>query len=207
MVKNTRISTICAQKSEKQVKKLSNKRSEIVSWIQFGDHLDSVNIDIWLLLITDMYTNSSFGKAKWNVLDKASQQIEMYYLELKLPNQFKIILFLFWITMFKNIFKYNFCLYKNHHCHFFFEEPPVLIKKPPSQVEAELGSTLKLCCVAEGSVSWSRAQLSLNLLPAFQQNGCLTITSITDESAGNYICHVTNTFGFAESSTAVIIKG
>ena len=53
-VKNTRISTICAQKSEKQVKKLSNRRSEIVSWIQFGDHLGSVNIDIWLLLITDM---------------------------------------------------------------------------------------------------------------------------------------------------------
>ena len=89
----------------------------------------------------------------------------------------------------------------------FFEEPPVFTEKPPSQVEVELGSTLKLCCDAEGSVSWSRAQSSLNLLPAFQQNGCLTITSITEESAGNYICRVTNTFGFAESSTAVIIKG
>ena len=31
VVKNTRISTTWAQKSEKQVKKLSNKRSEIVS--------------------------------------------------------------------------------------------------------------------------------------------------------------------------------
>lgn len=90
---------------------------------------------------------------------------------------------------------------------FFFAEPPVFTKKPPSQVKAELGSTLKLCCDAEGPVSWSRAQSSLNLLPAFQQNGCLTITSIGEESAGNYICRVTNTFGFAESSTAVITKG
>ena len=141
------------------------------------------------------------------MLAKASQQIEMYYLELKLPNQFKIIIYFYFESLCLKIYKYNFCLHKNHHCHFFFEEPPVLIKKPPSQVEAELGSTLKLCCVAEGSVSWSRAQFPLNLLPAFQQNGCLTITSITEESAGNYICRVTNTFGFAESSTAVIMKG
>lgn len=96
---------------------------------------------------------------------------------------------------------------RNINCIFIFVEPPIFTKKPPSQVFADLGSTLTLCCEAEGSVSWTRAERSLNLLSAFQQHGCLTIRSVKEESAGKYTCRATNRFGFSESTTTVIVTG
>ncbi|KAL9987840.1 hypothetical protein ACROYT_G002210 [Oculina patagonica] len=85
------------------------------------------------------------------------------------------------------------------------KEPPMFTKKPPAQVFADLGSTLTLCCEADGSVSWTRAEQPLNLLSAFQQNGCLTISHVKEESAGKYTCRAANNFGFSESTTTVIV--
>ena len=102
-------------------------------------------------------------------------------------------------------------IWGTYHLHYlsrvYLAEPPIFNKKPASQVLAESGPNLTLCCQAKGSVSWTRAQRSLNLSPAFQQNRCLTINNVKEESAGIYTCHATNSFGFAESTTAVIVTG
>ena len=71
----------------------------------------------------------------------------------------------------------------------------------------DIGSTLKLCCEAEGSLVWSRAKGALTLLPSYQQGGCLTINKMKEQSAGEYTCRATNEFGFAESTTKVIVTG
>jgi len=85
------------------------------------------------------------------------------------------------------------------------KESPLLTKNPPSQVYADIGSTLRLCCETEGSLQWSRAERDLKLPPSLQQNGCLTMSNMKKESAGKYTCRATNEFGFAESTTEVIV--
>ncbi len=85
-------------------------------------------------------------------------------------------------------------------------------KRPPSEVYADLGSNLTLCCEAEGSVSWTRAgrwsqSQSLRSLPGYRQNGCLTISNVKEESAGIYTCSVRNSFGISESTSAVMVTG
>ena len=90
-----------------------------------------------------------------------------------------------------------------------FLEPPLFMKKPPSQVVLLPGSALSLCCVANGSprprIEWSRAQQSSDLPPVFQENGCLEVTSAKDSNYGDYICRATNRFGLAETLTTVIV--
>lgn len=91
---------------------------------------------------------------------------------------------------------------------FSFLEPPIFTNKPSLHVGVKRGSNLNLCCEAKGyprpSIEWSRAQQSPDLLPAFQENGCLKINAIK-ENEGDYICRATNRFGLAETTTKVIV--
>jgi len=88
------------------------------------------------------------------------------------------------------------------------KEPPIFTNKPSLHVGVKRGSNLNLCCEAKGyprpSIEWSRAQQSPDLLPAFQENGCLKINAIK-ENEGDYICRATNRFGLAETTTKVIV--
>ena len=92
--------------------------------------------------------------------------------------------------------------------YFPFLEPPLFTSKPPSYVVVKQGSTLSLCCKATGSprprIEWSRAQPSSDLLPAFQENGCLEVNTVKGNSDEGYICRATNHFGLAETTTTVI---
>lgn len=89
-----------------------------------------------------------------------------------------------------------------------FLEPPIFTNKPPSHVVVKGGSALSLCCKATGSprprIEWSRAQQYSDLLPAFQENGCLEVTTVMENSHEGYICRATNRFGLAETTTTVI---
>jgi len=91
-----------------------------------------------------------------------------------------------------------------------FVEPPVITKRPSSQVAADEGSTLRFCCEASGSpppkVQWSRAQHSSDSTLAFQQNGCLEINRVKYNSDGDYICQARNRFGLAETTTTLIVN-
>ena len=86
-------------------------------------------------------------------------------------------------------------------------ESPTLTKKPPSKVYVDIGSNLTLCCEAEASLVWSRAKGALTLPSSFQQQGCLSMRNVKNESTGKYTCRATNEFGFAESTTEVIVTG
>lgn len=83
----------------------------------------------------------------------------------------------------------------------------MLTIKPPPQVYADIGSTVKLCCEADASLVWSRASTAHTLVPSSQQNGCLTLSNVNKQSAGQYTCRATNRFGFAEATTEVIVTG
>ena len=72
---------------------------------------------------------------------------------------------------------------------------------------ADKGTTVNLCCKADGSLVWSRSQTSLTSIPSSQQNGCLSLSNVTQESAGKYTCRATNQFGFAEATTEVFFTG
>ena len=72
---------------------------------------------------------------------------------------------------------------------------------------AEDGSTVKLCCEADGHVMWSRSGTTLASLPYFQQDGCLTIGNVNEERAGEYTCRVTNQFGISEVTSEVVYTG
>ena len=86
-------------------------------------------------------------------------------------------------------------------------EPPIFTKKPPSHVVLERGSIISLCCEATGSprprIEWSRAQQSSDLSPAFQENGCVEVNTVKENSAGDYICRSTDRFGLVETLTTV----
>ncbi|XP_020617430.1 intelectin-1-like [Orbicella faveolata] len=90
------------------------------------------------------------------------------------------------------------------------KEPPVITKRPSSQVAADEGSTLRFCCEASGSpppkVQWSRAQHSSDSTLAFQQKGCLEINRVKYNSNGDYICQARNRFGLAETTTTLIVN-
>ena len=66
---------------------------------------------------------------------------------------------------------------------------------------------MNLCCEAAGSLVWSRSQTALTSIPSSQQNGCLSLSNVTQESAGKYTCRSTNQFGFAEATTEVFFTG
>ena len=72
---------------------------------------------------------------------------------------------------------------------------------------ADKRTTLNLCCEADGSLVWSRSQTALTLIPSSQQNGCLSLSNMTRESAGKYTCRATNQFGFAEATTEIFFTG
>lgn len=84
---------------------------------------------------------------------------------------------------------------------------PVLTRKPPPQVYADKRTTVNLCCEADGSLVWTRAQRALTLVPSSQQNGCLTLSNVNKQSSGKYTCRASNEFGFAEATTEVIYTG
>ena len=84
---------------------------------------------------------------------------------------------------------------------------PVLTRKPPPQVYADKRATVNLCCEADGSLVWTRAQTALTLVPSSQQNGCLTLSNVNEDSSGKYTCRASNEFGFAEATTEVIYTG
>ena len=72
---------------------------------------------------------------------------------------------------------------------------------------ADKGTTVNLCCEAADSLVWSRSQTALTSIPSSQQNGCLSLSNVTQESAGKYTCRATNQFGFAEATTEVFFTG
>ena len=72
---------------------------------------------------------------------------------------------------------------------------------------ADKGTTVNLCCEADGSLVWSRSQTALTSIPSSQQNGCLSLSNVTRDSAGKYTCRATNQFGFAEATTEVFFTG
>ena len=84
---------------------------------------------------------------------------------------------------------------------------PILTRKPPPQVMAAMGSTVKLCCEADGHVVWSRSGATLASLPYFQQDGCLTIRNVNRERAGGYTCRATNQFGISEVTSELVFTG
>ena len=74
---------------------------------------------------------------------------------------------------------------------------------------ADEGSTVKLCCEADGQLVWSRSGTALASLPYFQQDGCLTIRNVKGEppKAGEYTCRATNQFGMSEVTSEVVHTG
>ena len=84
---------------------------------------------------------------------------------------------------------------------------PIFTRKPPPQVFANEGSTVKLCCEADGQLVWSRSGTALASLPYFQQDGCLTIRNVNGERAGEYTCRATNQFGMSEVTSEVVYTG
>ena len=72
---------------------------------------------------------------------------------------------------------------------------------------ADKRTTVNLCCEADGSLVWTRAQRALTLVPSSQQNGCLTLSNVNKQSSGKYTCRASNEFGFAEAATEVIYTG
>lgn len=72
---------------------------------------------------------------------------------------------------------------------------------------ADKRTTVNLCCEADGSLVWTRAQRALTLVPSSQQNGCLTLSNVNKQSSGKYTCRASNEFGFAEATTEVIYTG
>jgi len=90
-----------------------------------------------------------------------------------------------------------------------FLEPPIFTSKPPAQVALKRGEISSLCCEATGSplprIEWSRAQQSSDVPLGIEENGCLEVNTVIDNSEGNYICRATNRFGLAETKTTVII--
>ena len=70
-----------------------------------------------------------------------------------------------------------------------------------------VGATLKLCCEADGHVVWSRSGTALTSIPYFQQDGCLTISSVDRGSDEKYTCRATNHFGISEATFEVILRG
>ena len=73
---------------------------------------------------------------------------------------------------------------------------------------ADGGSTVKLCCEADGHVVWLRSGTALqSLLYFIQQDGCLTIRNVNGERAGKYTCRATNQFGKSEATSEVILRG
>ena len=94
------------------------------------------------------------------------------------------------------------------HQFFLSLEPPLFIKKTPSEVYVSPGSDLELCCTATGSprpvIEWSRGQQSLDA--TLYQNGCLTMENVKDENTGRYICRATNSLGFAQLTTDISLR-
>ena len=85
---------------------------------------------------------------------------------------------------------------------------PILTRKPSHHVYADGGSTVKLCCEADGHVVWSRSGATLpSLLYFIQKDGCLTIRNMNGERAGEYTCRATNQFGKSEATSEVILTG
>uniref|UniRef100_A0A8C9SQP5 Immunoglobulin superfamily, member 9b n=1 Tax=Scleropages formosus TaxID=113540 RepID=A0A8C9SQP5_SCLFO len=87
--------------------------------------------------------------------------------------------------------------------------PPTFLKTPPPFLEALLGDSVTLVCVAHGnpqpSVTWKKDDLSLL---GFQlANGTLTLASVTREEAGTYKCHVSNAEGNLTHATQLLVKG
>ena len=75
-------------------------------------------------------------------------------------------------------------------------------------MHVDAGSTMRLCCQADGHLVWSRSGTALTSLPYFQQDGCLTISSVDRSgSAGKYTCRATNQFGISEATFEVILRG
>lgn len=92
---------------------------------------------------------------------------------------------------------------------FSFLELPIFTSKLPTQVIIDRGSTLSLCCKATGSplptIEWSRAQRFADVPLGFQQNGCIEVNTVRKNSDGDYICRARNSFGLAETVTAVFV--
>jgi hypothetical protein len=80
----------------------------------------------------------------------------------------------------------------------------------PEVRKLKIGETADFSCIASGSpspeVSWGRLNDSLPVHHKVK-GGQLTITKISRDDAGIYICRATNVEGIAESSATIKIKG
>ena len=91
---------------------------------------------------------------------------------------------------------------------FHFPELPKFTNRPPTLVGAFPGTNVTLCCEASGSprpkVEWFQAQKSSISFPVFREDGCLLFKMFKENDRVDFICRAKNSFGLAETTTAVI---
>ncbi|XP_063051884.1 uncharacterized protein igsf9b [Engraulis encrasicolus] len=91
--------------------------------------------------------------------------------------------------------------------------PPSFVRPPPSLVEVLLGDPLTLSCSSHGnpkpSVAWRKdGAPAEDTHPAVKvQNGTLSLETVTRETAGLYMCHVSNSEGNLTHTTQLHVKG
>ncbi|XP_029115459.1 uncharacterized protein igsf9b [Scleropages formosus] len=90
--------------------------------------------------------------------------------------------------------------------------PPTFLKTPPPFLEALLGDSVTLVCVAHGnpqpSVTWKKDDAPVEKQETVElANGTLTLASVTREEAGTYKCHVSNAEGNLTHATQLLVKG
>ncbi|KAM6954450.1 protein turtle homolog A [Aplochiton taeniatus] len=90
--------------------------------------------------------------------------------------------------------------------------PPAFIKTPPSFVEVLLGESLTLSCGAHGNpkptVVWHKDDTPIVKHEKIKVlNGSLSLATVTRETTGSYMCHVSNTEGNLTHITELKVKG
>ncbi|XP_068609347.1 protein turtle homolog A-like [Brachionichthys hirsutus] len=87
--------------------------------------------------------------------------------------------------------------------------PPTFIKAPSPVLDALAGSHLLLACVADGNptpiITWLKDGRVIQRIN--EQDGALSLPAVSEQSAGRYTCHASNSEGNVTSETRVTIKG
>ncbi|KAJ4926433.1 hypothetical protein JOQ06_008607, partial [Pogonophryne albipinna] len=87
--------------------------------------------------------------------------------------------------------------------------PPTFAKAPPPVVEALVGRSLSLTCVANGNptptITWLKDGSVIQRTE--DQEGALSLPAVSAQSAGEYTCHASNSEGNVTRVTRVKIKG
>ncbi|XP_034085345.1 LOW QUALITY PROTEIN: protein turtle homolog A-like [Gymnodraco acuticeps] len=87
--------------------------------------------------------------------------------------------------------------------------PPTFAEAPPPVVEALVGRSLSLTCVANGNptptITWLKDGSVIQRTE--DQEGALSLPAVSAQSAGEYTCHASNSEGNVTRVTRVKIKG